>query len=115
MLTTASSSAKLEGITRLPPLAEPHAEPQFPNLGYVNPASSVSDGSLDLVFVSVERGFAAYFSALVEWTPKLRAGGILVAFYALTTSDAAAAIYIFAAQRGLELHLATHRCAFFVK
>ena len=76
-----------------PPQA--HAEPQFPRVEFVEPAASVGDGSVDIIFLALPT-FAEQFAALVSWTPKLRKGGVLVVYWALTTADVAAAVYIYA-------------------
>ena len=61
----------------------------------MEPAASVDDGSVDIIFLALPT-FAEQFAALVSWTPKLKNGGVLVVYWALTTADVAAAVYIYA-------------------
>lgn len=102
-------------FTVLPHPPEVHVAPQFPRVDRsTDPATLVPDDSVDVVFIALP-SFADYFIALGSWLPKLKHGGAMVGFSVLTTSELAAAMYIFASQRGFELQLATHRCAFIVK
>ncbi|CAK0903713.1 unnamed protein product [Prorocentrum cordatum] len=109
------SADMLNEFTVLPRPPDLHVSPQFPRAGReADPATLVPDDSVDVVFIAL-RSFADYFVALGSWLPKLKLGGAMVGFWVLTTSELAAAMYIFASQRGIELRLATHRCAFIVK
>lgn len=108
-----SHAAEVASTAVLPKPPGSEAEPQFPNVDVADPADLVDDGSLDVAFLAFP-GFAENFAGLAAWLPKLRPGGVLIQHWVLTSADAAAAAYIFAAQRGLTLHLATHRCSFIV-